>query len=174
LRERLAESIKQEANHLRSVMANTSVEEVKDKVGAFVHDLIDCSSLDLRADVELLDDESIEVTFKGFDLPLLLGHNAELLDAMQYITRRAFAREVAEGLQIDFDAQGYRSQRRHELELMALKAADRVKSSRVPFVFDPMSAQDRRIIHMAVVNDPGVRTESEGEGQMRRVKIVPA
>jgi spoIIIJ-associated protein len=57
---------------------------------------------------------------------------------------------------------------------MAQKAAERVKSSKVPFIFDPMSAQDRRIIHMAVVDDPGVRTESEGEGQMRRVKIVPA
>jgi spoIIIJ-associated protein len=155
-------------------MSNINVEEVKDKVATFVHDLIDHSSLDLKANVEMLDDESIEVTFKGFDLPLLLGHNAELLDAMQYITRRAFAREVAEGLQVDFDAQGYRSQRQHELELMAQKAAERVKSSKVPFIFDPMSAQDRRIIHMAVVDDPGVRTESEGEGQMRRVKIVPA
>ncbi len=155
-------------------MPNTNAEELKNKVGAFVHDLIDKSSLDLRADVGLLDDDSVEITFKGFDLPLLLGHNAELLDAMQYITRRAFAREVAEGLQVDFDAQGYRSQRRHELELMAIKAAEKVKSTRVAFVFDPMSAQDRRIIHMAVVNDSGVRTESEGEGQTRRVRIVPA
>lgn len=155
-------------------MSNLSWEEMKTRVETFVHDLIDKSSLDLKADVEHLDDESIEVVFKGFDLPLLLGHNAELLDAMQYITRRAFAREVAGGLQIDFDAQGYRSQRRVELELMAQKAAERVKTTKVPFVFDPMSAQDRRIIHMAVVNDPDVRTESEGEGQMRRVKIVSA
>jgi spoIIIJ-associated protein len=155
-------------------MANIKAEENKTNVEQFVHGLIDKSSLDLRSEVELLDDDSIGVTFKGFDLPLLLGHNAELLDAMQYITRRAFARAVADGLQIDFDASGYRSQRRVELELMARKAADKVKSSKVSFIFDPMSAQDRRIIHMAVVDDPGVKTESEGEGQMRRVKIVPA
>src|ERR1051326_967934 len=116
-------------------MANVNAEKNKASVEQFVRDLIDKSSLDLRAQVSLLDDDSIEVTFQGFDLPLLLGHNAELLDAMQYITRRAFARAVAEGAQIDFDANGYRDARRHELELMAQKAADRVKVSRVPFVF---------------------------------------
>lgn len=155
-------------------MTANSSEDVKARVEDFVAQLIDRSSLDLRAQAKSLDDESIEISFQGFDLPLLLGHNAELLDAMQYLTRRAFAREVAEGLQIDFDAQGYRGARRHELELMARKAAEKVKTTRVAFVFDPMSAQDRRIIHMAVVDDAGVRTESEGDGQMRRVKIVPA
>jgi spoIIIJ-associated protein len=155
-------------------MTANSSDDVKARVGEFVVQLIDCSSLDLRSQITSSADDSIEISFQGFDLPLLLGHNAELLDAMQYITRRAFAREVAEGLQIDFDAQGYRNARRHELEMMAHKAAEKVKATRTSFIFDPMSAQDRRIIHMAVVDDAGVRTESEGDGQMRRVKIVPA
>jgi spoIIIJ-associated protein len=155
-------------------MTHGNLEDLKAKVERFVRDMIDKSSLDLRIEVELKDDQSLEVMFQGFDLPLLLGHNAELLDALQYITRRAFAQEVAEGVQIDFDANGYRSARRHELELMAQKAAERVKLSKVPFVFDPMNAQDRRIIHMALVDYQEVRTESEGDGQMRRVKIMPA
>ncbi len=155
-------------------MAYEDLENLKAKVERFVKELIDKSSLDLRIEVSVRDDESLEVMFQGFDLPLLLGHNAELLDALQYITRRAFADAVAEGAQIDFDANGYRDARRHELELMAQKAADRVKVSRVPFVFDPMNAQDRRIIHMSLLGHQGVRTESEGDGQMRRVKIMPA
>jgi spoIIIJ-associated protein len=57
---------------------------------------------------------------------------------------------------------------------MAQKAAERVKVTRVPFVFDPMNAQDRRIIHTALVDLEGIKTESEGEGQMRRVKVIPA
>jgi spoIIIJ-associated protein len=57
---------------------------------------------------------------------------------------------------------------------MAQKAADRVRISKVAFVFDPMNAQDRRIIHLALMEEGGVRTESEGDGQMRRVKILPA
>ena len=155
-------------------MANDNIEKLKEKVEWFVKELIDKSSLDLRAAVNLTDDETLEVVFQGFDLPLMLGHNAELLDALQYVTRRAFATAVADGVQIDFDANGYRHARRHELELMAQKAADRVKSSKLPFTFDPMNAQDRRIIHMALLDHPGVKTESEGDGQLRRVKIMPA
>jgi spoIIIJ-associated protein len=146
---------------------------LKTQVQEFVEELIDHSSLDLRASVEEDDEQSILVEFQGFDLPLLLGHSAELLDAMQYITRRVFADEVADGVQIDFDASGYREARQHELELMAQKAAEKVKISKVPFVFDPMNAQDRRIIHNSLVELSGVRTESEGDGQMRRVKILP-
>ena len=57
---------------------------------------------------------------------------------------------------------------------MAQKAAERVKTTKVPFVFDPMSAQDRRAIHTALVDIEGIKTESEGDGQMRRVKVLPA
>jgi len=155
-------------------MTSRNFEDLRTKVEQFVKGLIDKSSLDLRLEIDLKDDGSIEISFQGFDIPLLLGHSAELLDALQYITRRAFAKDVADGVQIDFDANGYRSARRHELELMAQKAADRVRISKVPFVFDPMNAQDRRIIHMSLVDQQGIRTESEGDGQMRRVKIVPS
>lgn len=148
--------------------------DVKPEIETFVHDLIDKSSLDLRAEVTQAAPDNIQVTFQGFDLALLLGHNAELLDAFQYIARRAFAEDVADGLQLDFDANGYRESRLTELELMAQKAAEKVKATRVPFVFDPMNAQDRRIVHMALVDMEGIRTESEGEGQMRRVKIIAA
>lgn len=148
--------------------------DVKPEIESFVNDLIDKSSLDLRAEVTQAAPDNIQVAFQGFDLPLLLGHNAELLDAFQYIARRAFAEDVADGLQLDFDANGYRESRLTELELMAQKAAEKVKATRVPFVFDPMNAQDRRIVHMALVDMQGIRTESEGEGQMRRVKIIAA
>jgi spoIIIJ-associated protein len=160
-------------------MTRENFEGLKSKVESFVKDLIDKSSLDLRvevSEVEVSESEpnNIEVMFHGFDLPLLLGHNAELLDALQYIARRAFADAVAAGAQIDFDANGYRDARKQELEIMALKAAEKVKVTKAPFVFDPMNAQDRRIIHTALVDFQGIRTESEGDGQMRRVKVLPA
>ncbi|MBO0721198.1 MAG: hypothetical protein J2P41_10265 [Blastocatellia bacterium] len=155
-------------------MSQENFEGYKIKIEGFVKELIDCSSLDLKAVVRERDPANIEVSFEGFDLPLLLGHNAELLDAMQYIARRVFADAVAAGLQIDFDASGYRDTRRQELELMALKASERVRVTKMPFVFDPMNAQDRRIIHTVLVDVQGIRTESEGEGQMRRVKVLPA
>ncbi len=155
-------------------MTQENLEGLKTKVESFVKELIDKSSLDLKVDVGEPEPANIEVSFQGFDLPLLLAHNAELLDALQYIARRAFADAVASGLQIDFDAGGYRDARRKELELMAIKAAERVKVSGLPFVFDPMNAQDRRIIHTSLVDIAGIKTESEGEGQMRRVKVILA
>jgi spoIIIJ-associated protein len=155
-------------------MTQENLAELSARVADFVRGLIDRSSLDLRIEAAHFDPMTIQISFQGFDLPLLLGHNAELLDALQYIARRAFANEVADGLQIDFDANGYRSARRTELEMMAQKAAERVRGSKIPFVFDPMNAQDRRIIHLALVEEHGVRTESEGDGQMRRVKVMPA
>lgn len=154
-------------------MTQENVEGLRENVEQFVKDLVDRSSLDLRVEVIEPEPDNIEVSFQGFDLPLLLGHNAELLDALQYIARRAFAEAVASGIQIDFDANGYRNARKEELQLMAQKAAERVKTSKVPFVFDPMSAQDRRAIHTALVDIQGIKTESEGEGQMRRVKVLP-
>lgn len=154
-------------------MTTENFDDMKNRIETFVKDLVDKSSLDLRVEVTETAPSTIEVSFLGFDLPLLLGHNAELLDALQYVARRAFAAAVAEGVQIDFDAGGYRETRRQELELMAQKAAERVKVSKVPFVFDPMNAQDRRIIHTALVDFDGIKTESEGEGQMRRVRVYP-
>lgn len=154
-------------------MTQDELTTISARINDFVNDLIDKSSLDLRAKVKQIDEQTILVVFEGFDLPLLLGHNAELLDALQYIARRAFAEAVAVGLQIDFDASGYRDSRRQELELMAQKAADRVRVSKTPFTFDPMNAQDRRIIHLALMEERGVRTESEGDGQLRRVKVLP-
>lgn len=155
-------------------MTQENFEGLKSKIESFVEDLIDKSSLDLRAEVDEPEPNTIEVMFQGLDLPLLLGHNAELLDAMQYIARRAFADAVAAGAQIDFDANGYRDARKQELEIMALKAAEKVKVTKTAFAFDPMNAQDRRIIHTALVDFQGIRTESEGDGQMRRVKVLPS
>lgn len=155
-------------------MTQEDYNNISTQIESFVYDLIDKASFDLRVKVEQIDESTILVSFEGFDLPLLLGHNAELLDALQYISRRVFAGAVADGLQIDFDAGGYRNQRRQELELMAQKAADRVRLSKSSFTFDPMNAQDRRIIHLALMEERGVRTESEGDGPLRRVKVLPA
>ena len=154
-------------------MTQENFEGLREQVEHFVKELVDRSSLDLRVQITEPEPDNIEVSFQGFDLALLLGHNAELLDALQYIARRAFATAVASGIQIDFDANGYRDARKEELQMMAQKAAERVSTSKVPFVFDPMSAQDRRAIHTALVDIEGIRTESEGDGQMRRVKVLP-
>jgi spoIIIJ-associated protein len=139
----------------------------------FTNQIFDLSGLDLVASAEPSED-GLKVEVRGDDIALLLGHNAELLDAVEYLATRLLARASDEEKRIVFDSNNYRARRERELHLMAEKAAEKVRVSRVPFSFDPMSPNERRIIHLALANDSAVRTESQGNGENRKVTIYPA
>lgn len=127
-----------------------------------------------HADSDGDSDQPLTVQITGEDVPLLLGRNAELLDALEYLSNRVFARETGRDGRIVFDSGSYRSRREKELQLMAAKAAERVRTSRNPFSFDAMSPNERRIIHTALIEDKSVRTESKGDGIDRKVIVYPA
>ncbi|HWP42012.1 MAG TPA: R3H domain-containing nucleic acid-binding protein [Blastocatellia bacterium] len=139
----------------------------------FTNQILRLSGLDLKAAAEPSED-GFKVDVRGDDIALLLGHNAELLDALEYLASRLLARTSGEEKRIVFDSNNYRARRERELRLMAEKAAEKVRASRVPFSFDPMSPNERRIIHLALANDSAVRTESQGNGENRKVTIYPA
>lgn len=143
------------------------------RVVDFTNQILRLSGLDLKAAAEPSED-GFKVDVRGDDIALLLGHNAELLDALEYLASRLLARTSGEEKRIVFDSNNYRARRERELRLMAEKAAEKVRASRVPFSFDPMSPNERRIIHLALANDSAVRTESQGNGENRKVTIYPA
>lgn len=138
----------------------------------FTNQVLGSSGLDLEAHSEETDD-GVKVEIRGEDLALLLGHNAELLDALEYLGNRILARSSGEETRLVFDSRGYRARREKELRLMAEKAAEKVKLSRIPFSFDPMTPNERRIIHVALADDPSVTTESQGNGENRKVTVRP-
>ena len=139
----------------------------------FTNRLLSLSGLELQATEETTDD-GLRVQISGDDVPILLGHNAELLDALEYLANRVFSRVLDEEGKIVFDSGSYRARREKELRLMAEKAAERVRTTRVAFSFDPMNPNERRIIHLALAEDTSVRTESRGEGDNRKLIIYPA
>lgn len=139
----------------------------------FTNRVLAASGLDLKAALEQSDD-GLKVQVRGSDVALLLGHNAELLDALEYLGNRSLARRAGEERRIVFDSGSYRAQREKELRLMAEKAAEKVRTSRAPFSFTPMSANERRIIHLALADDGAVVTESQGSGENRKVTVRPA
>jgi spoIIIJ-associated protein len=139
----------------------------------FINRIFELSDLNLEAAVEPVG-EAVKVQVRGEDRGLLLGHNAELLDALEYLCNRIFAHEVGEDKHLVFDSGTYRAQREKELRLMAEKAAEKVRASRIPFTFDPMTPNERRIIHLALSEDASVRSESQGNGENRKVTIHPA
>jgi len=116
----------------------------------------------------------ILVVFQGRDQDLLLERNAELLKALEHIALRWLNLDPQFWGRVRFDAGGYRALRIEELKLSARVAAERVRETKVPFRFNAMSARERRIVHLVLKEQAGVRTVSEGAGEDRQVVVYPA
>ncbi len=114
------------------------------------------------------------VDFSGPDGDLLLERNAALLNALEYTVLKAVRLEEEFFGRITFDCQDWRRLRARELQLTARVAAERVTETGDPFALSPMSARERRIVHLALKDLPHVRTVSEGYGPERKVVILPA
>lgn len=113
------------------------------------------------------------VEFSGADSDLLLERNGALLNALEYVVLKAVRLEEDLFGKITFDCKDWRKMRAQELQLTAQMAAERVVETGDPFSFTPMSARERRIIHLALKDRPEVRTVSEGRGPERKVVILP-
>ncbi len=112
--------------------------------------------------------------FSGPDADLLLEKNATLLNALEYLVLRSVRLEEDLFGKITFDCKDWRRLRARELQLTAQVAAERVIETGAPYPLSPMIARERRIVHLALKNQPLVRTASEGFGPERKVVILPA
>ena len=121
-----------------------------------------------------LENPEILVVFRGGDQDLLLERNAELLKALEHIALRWLWLDPQFYGRVRFDAGGYRAIRIEELKLSARVAADRVRETHSPFRFNAMAARERRILHLVLKEEQGVRTSSEGVGEERQVVVFPA
>jgi spoIIIJ-associated protein len=119
-------------------------------------------------------DAEVVADLDGRDKELLLERGGELLKALEHLAFRALRLEPVHHEKIHLDCGGYRALRFEELRMTARVAAERVQSSKQPFRLNPMSSRERRIVHLALKDMPGVRTESIGVGEHRQVVIHPA
>ncbi len=149
----------------------------------FLDLVLACTRFELAYEIRLRDSVAaeddvespeVEVVFRGRDQDLLLERNAELLQALEYIALRWLRLDPHFYDHVRFDSGGYRALRIEELKLSARVAAERVRETRQPFRFNPMSSRERRIIHLVLKEQPGVRTASEGIGEQRQVIVYPA
>ena len=113
------------------------------------------------------------VDVRGEDLGILIGRRGETLSALQYITRLIVAKELQQQVAVVIDIEGYRARREQQLQQLALKIADQAVELARTMELEPMPANERRVIHMALRDHPDVRTESVGEGVSRKVTIIP-
>jgi spoIIIJ-associated protein len=132
-------------------------------------------SVNVRAvDPDSSNDAEVIADLDGRDKELLLERGAEVLKALEHLAFRALRLEPAFHEKIHLDCGGYRALRFEELRMTARVAAERVQASKQPFRLNPMSSRERRIVHLALKDMPGVRTESVGAGEHRQVVIHPA
>ena len=107
----------------------------------------------------------------GADAALLLAQGGELLDALQHLLNQVYGRKLPDGHRIVCDVQGFRASREAELRAMALHAAEQVRSTGTAFNFGPMTANERRIIHLTLAASKDLYTESVGEGSARKLRV---
>ncbi|MCA9669944.1 MAG: KH domain-containing protein [Myxococcales bacterium] len=120
------------------------------------------------------DDEQLWVELDGEDIDRLIGKKGQTLDALQLVLAKIVGRQIDDAPPLTLDVGGYRRRRAASLEELAFRLKDKVLESGKAVALNPMSARDRRIIHMTLRDVEGVATRSEGEGLDRRLLIVPA
>lgn len=136
----------------------------------FLNAIFDGAKLDLRANVDP-NESGCFLNIEGADSSLLLIEGGELLEALQHILNQAFGRTLPKDERIVCDVENFRATREAELRAMARHAAERVRSTGVPFTFGPMNPNERRVIHLALATEDDLYTESVGEGSARRLKV---
>jgi spoIIIJ-associated protein len=118
-------------------------------------------------------DEVITINVTGDDLGILIGRRGQSLAALQHIVRLMVAHRMKERVPIVIDVEGYKQRRYEALQALARRMAEQVKERKKPFALEPMPAYERRIIHLALADNPDVTTESTGVGEVRKVVIMP-
>lgn len=122
---------------------------------------------------ETEEEVQIEMTGDSIDIGRLIGRHGQTLDALQYLLGIAVNRDRVHKVRVLLDAEGYRERHAQMLEARARDLAARVKTFGEEAVLEPQSARDRRIVHMALADDPDIVTYSEGEGDDRHIVISP-
>jgi len=154
------------------------------KVAALAKEVLEelLSRMKLTAKVELkssplegasLETESIALEVKGEDLGILIGRRGETLASLQYIVRLILAHYQKARVPLTIDVEGYKQRRYRSLRELVLRLAQKAKSTGQSVTLEPMPADERRIIHLALSVNPDVTTQSVGEGEVRKVVILP-
>ncbi|MDP4133051.1 MAG: RNA-binding cell elongation regulator Jag/EloR [Bacillota bacterium] len=118
------------------------------------------------------DEERIKVEIKGEGLGLLIGRRGETLDALQYLTNIIVNKKTDSYVKVTLDAENYRSRREEALVVLAKRMADKAVKYKKNMIIEPKNPYERRIIHEALQDYPGVTTYSTGEEPNRKVVVA--
>jgi spoIIIJ-associated protein len=136
----------------------------------FVQNIVSAMGAQLTTSVEETP-EATRINLEGEDGGILIRRGGEGLQALQHLVATAFRRQLGEDNRIVVDCNHYRRDKDAELKKMASFVAEKAKSSGVPQEMGPMNPYERRIVHLAIAEDPSVSSESIGDAFMKTVII---
>lgn len=111
------------------------------------------------------------IDIEGDDLGILIGRRGSTMASVQYLVNVMVSRKFKNNAPFAIDVEGYRQRREQSLCELAFRMAERVRNSGRPVTLEPMPANERRIVHLALSKDPTVMTSSVGDGEARKVAI---
>jgi spoIIIJ-associated protein len=140
------------------------------EITSFVENVVKAMGAELTANVEETP-EGTRINLEGEDGGILVRRGGEGLQALQHLVATAFRRQLGDDNRIVIDCNGYRKEKDAELKQMARYMADRARSSGTPQEMGPLNPYERRIVHLAIAEHPGVSSESIGDAFMKTVII---
>ena len=146
-------------------------ESLTNQIVSFVERVVGAMGAKLTASVEETEDGT-RINLQGEDGGILIRRGGEGLQALQHVVATAFRRQLGEDTRIVVDCNGYRRDKDAELKQMATFVAEKAKSTGAPQEMGPLNPYERRIVHMAIAEDPTVTSESIGDAFMKTVIIA--
>ena len=140
-------------------------------IAAFVQNIVSAMGADLTASVEETP-EATRINLDGEDGGVFVRRGGEGLQALQHIVATTFRKQLGDDNRIVIDCNGFRKDKDAELRQMARFIADKARSSGTPQEMGPLNPYERRIVHLAIAEDPGVTSESIGDAFMKTVIIA--
>lgn len=131
------------------------------------------AAMELTVTVERVDEnDAVQLNISGSDLGILIGRRGQTLDSLQYLANIVANRHSDHHLRIVLDAEQFRERRRQTLEALSERMAMRVVRTRKEIMLEPMTSQERKIIHARLQGNPNVKTYSQGDEPNRRIVIA--
>lgn len=153
-----------------------SIEITKDILTKLLEGLGFKANIEVQSSNALPEEENespIILNITGNDLGSLIGRRGQTLDSLQYLVRLIYTRQTKSKTPIVIDIENFKQRRYEDLRILALNVAEQVKSKKTSIRLEPMTPFERRIIHLTLANNADVSTESIGEGESRKVVVLP-
>lgn len=171
--EKPVEAKEEVARPVEAETETVATQEDADELVRILTELLELADLDAQAEVAEMNGRYVSITLDGRDVSYLVGRRGEVINALQYLMNVMSTRKLHNGVRVVLEGNDYRKKRQDVLTTLATQIAEEVAKRGEEAVLDALPAFERRVVHKALSEFPGVVTYSEGEEPNRRVVIAP-